>query len=387
MARLGRLLLAFALVLTFAVAPSGAVRATGASGPIQLGGDDQNDHGTAEFVDHDENVATPDVPATKDGWRYIMLSLKGMLETELRAGVSNSIAVIGTNGSEAYVTAEGLTANDGGVSCTTKSVGDLNWTDTYCAVEVARAEIDRLNGLTDAPTVTYYETAAEVNAFFNGLAAGTVNVAVIYLPGDGGTNDIGEGEDDNTVDDDPTVVSPMEQALLDSANDIALFNAQGGGVLASGEDHYLYWLKVLLPTLGIMDDPSSDAISMTADGADLWPGLTDTDISSDWHNHFTGDLGALKILGLGWTDWNDLNNNDMIDAGEATALNRNADPALGSATTAQTVVIIGGAAGGAAIGTGLPETNREGDTFMYWLSIGALLTAGAGLMLRGRKTA
>ena len=116
MARLGRLLLALALVLTFAAAPSGAVRATGATGPIQLGGDDQNDHGDSDWFDHDADPATPDVVVTDEGWKYVMLSLKEMLATELRAGASNSIAVIGTDGSSAYVTGEGWTENDGGAS-------------------------------------------------------------------------------------------------------------------------------------------------------------------------------------------------------------------------------------------------------------------------------
>ena len=381
MARLGRLLLALALVLTFVAAPSGAVRATGATGPIQLGGDDQNDHGDSDWFDHDADPATPDVVVTDDGWKYIMLSLKEMLATEQRAGASNSIAVIGTDGSSAYVTGEGWTENDGGASCTTDGAED-----TYCMMEVVKAELDRLNGATAAPTVTYYETAAEVTAFFNGLTAGTVNVAVIFLPGDGGDNDLGEGD---AVNSDPSVTSNMEQALMDSATDIAAFNAAGGGVLSSGSVHYLSWLTVLLPNLDTSDSGTTCTLAMTADGAALWTGLTDTDIASCWHNHFTGDLGALKVLALGWNDdWTDADSDNMIDAGEATAANWDGpDGISGNADDAQTRVVIGGAAGEAAIGETLPETNREGDAFTYWLAIGALLTAGTGLMLRGRKTA
>ena len=384
MARLGRLLLALALVLTFAAAPSGAVRATGATGPIQLGGDDQNDHGESDWSDHDANPATPDVVVTVDGWKYVMLSLKEMLATELRAGASNSIAVIGTDGSSAYVTGEGWTENDGGASCTTDESND-----TYCMMEVVKAELDRLNGATAAPTVTYYETAAEVTAFFNGLTAGTVNVAAIFIPGDGGRNDLGEGATANDeVDDDQTATSNMEQALMDSATDIAAFNAAGGGVLSSGSSHYLSWLTVLLPNLDVSYSGTTCTLAMTADGADLWTGLTDTDIASCWHNHFIGDLGALKVLALGWDGWSDADLDNMIDAGEATAANWDGpDGISGNADDAQTRVVIGGAAGEAAIGEELPETNREGDAFTYWLAIGALLTAGAGLMLRGRKTA
>ncbi len=384
MARLGRLLLALALVLTFAAAPSGAVRATGSTGPIQLGGDDQNDHGDSDWFDHDADPATPDVVVTDGGWKYIMLSLKEMLATELRTGADNSIAVIGTDGTSAYVTGQGWTENDGGASCTTDGSDD-----TYCLMEVVKAELDRLNGATAAPTVTYYETAAEVTTFFNALTAGTSNVAVIFFPGDGGENDLSDGAtSDDEVDDDQTATSNMEQALIDSAADIAAFNAAGGGVLSSGSDHYLSWLTVLLPNLDVSDSGTTCTLAMTADGAALWTGLTDTDIASCWHNHFIGDLGALKVLALGWDSWADADSDNMIDAGEATAANWDGpDGISGNADDAQTRVVIGGAAGEAAIGEELPETNREGDAFTYWLAIGALLTAGAGLMLRGRKTA
>lgn len=386
MARLGRLLLAFALVLTFAVAPSGAVRATGASGPIQLGGDDQNDHGSSIWIDHDANPATPDVVETVGGWRYYMVSLEVMLATEQRAGAINSIAVIGVDGSGTY--SPGLTPNDGGASCTTAGIFE----DTYCTVEVATAELDRRNGATAAPTVTYYRTAAEVDAFFEGIALGTTNVAVIFIPGDGGDNNLDDGLAENRVDSDPTVTTAMEQALTDAAPTLAAFVAAGGGLLSSGEDHYLSWLTVLLPGVMINDDDTTETIGMTAAGAALWSGtggITDLTISSNWHHHFVGDIGALQVLGLGWEEpWVDADLDGMIDSGEASAnMWRGLDGINGNADDAQTRVIIGGAAGTAALAPELPETNREGDAFMYWLSIGALLTAGAGLMLRGRKSA
>jgi hypothetical protein len=376
-ARLGNALLALSLVFVFSAGTVTSTKATGTTGPIQLGGDDQTDHGEAEWFDHDEDVTTPDVPVTVDGWKYIMLSLKGMLATELRAGASNSIAVIGSEGSDAYATAAGYTPNDNGVSCT-NSGGDYN---TYCLMEVVKVELDRLNGATAAPTVTYYETAAEVTAFFNALTNGTTNVAVVFITGDGANNDLGDGDDENQVNDDPLDTTLMEQALTNSASDIALFNAQGGGVLSSGSDHYLSWLTLLLPGVGIVDD-GSDEIGMTADGAALWPGLVDDEISSAWHNHFTGDLGALKVLGLGWEGWTDTDADRMIDAGEATAYMWDGPDGIeGNADDQQTIAIIGGAAGEAAIGEELPPTNTNGDTSATWALLVAALAAVAGLAL------
>lgn len=378
-ARLGSALLALSLVFAFSAGTVTSTKATGTTGPIQLGGDDANDHGESDWLDHDSDVATPDVVTVIDGWKYIEVSLKQMLATELRANASNSIAVIGTDGSSAYVTGEGWTENDGGVSC----VNDGS-TDTYCMMEVIKAELDRLNGATAAPTVTYYETAAEVTAFFNALTAGTTDVAVVYIPGDGGTNDLGDGEDSDQVDSDPAATSNMEQALMDSASDIATFNVQGGGLLSSGSDHYLSWLSVLIPTIGISDDPTSSEIGMTADGAALWVGLTDVDIYAPWHNHFTGSLGALKVLGLGFDTWTDTNSNNMIDPGEADPLNWSAGPDAisGTADDIQTIAIIGGAAGEAAIGEELPPTNTSGDASASWALLVAALAAVAGLALR-----
>ena len=251
-------------------------------------------------------------------------------------------------------------------------------------MEVIKAELDRLNGATAAPTVTYYETAAEVTAFFNALTAGTTNVAVVYIPGDDGNNDLGEGEDNDQVDNDQTATSNMEQALMDSASDIATFNVQGGGLLSSGSDNYLSWLSILIPTIEITDDPTSDYIKITADGAALWVGLTDADINAPWHNHFTGSLGALKVLGLGYDNWTDTNSNNMIDPGEADPLNWAAGPDAISDTAddIQTIAIIGGAAGEAAIGEELPPTNTSGDASASWALLVAALAAVAGLALR-----
>jgi hypothetical protein len=314
-----------------------------------------------------------------------MVSLKQMLETEQRAGASNSIAVIGTDASAAYLAAnlDGVVANDGGISCANYTVAERD--DTYCMMEIIAAEIDRLNGATAAPTVTYYETAAEVTAFFNALTAGTTNVAVVFFPGDGGRNDLSDGDVADEVNDDPLNTTAMEQALIDSATDIAAFNAQGGGILSSGTDHYASWLSILLPTISIQstDDNFPEAISMTADGAALWTGLTDSDISSQWHNHFTGDLGALKVLGLGWLYFTDADGDDMIDVGEGERyMWAGPDGISGNSDDQQTIAIIGGAAGEAAIGEELPETNTSGEASASWALLVAALAAVAGLALR-----
>jgi hypothetical protein len=293
--------------------------------------------------------------------------------------------VIGTDASAAYLAANlvGVVANDGGISCANYTFTDRD--DTYCMMEIIAAEIDGLNGATAAPTVTYYETAAEVTAFFNALTAGTTNVAVVYFPGDGGPNDLSDGVAADRVNGDPLNTTAMEQALIDSATDIAAFNAQGGGVLSSGTDHYASWLSILLPTVSTVstDDAGPNAISMTADGAALWTGLTDADIASPWHNHFTGNLGALKVLGLGWLGFIDADADNMIDVGEGERyMWAGPDGIEETADDQQTIAIIGGAAGEAAIGERLPPTNTSGDASASWALLVAAFAAVAGVALR-----
>lgn len=370
-------------MLAVSAAPATTARAAGSTGPIVLGGDDQNDHGNAVFVDHDSDVSTPEVVTTQDGWRYVMLSLERLLATELRGSAQNSIAVIGTDGSDEYASSLGLTPNDGGLSCTV-----IDELDTYCMMEVIKSELDRRNSETNPPTVTYYETAGDVSAFFEQLSAGAVDVAVIYIPGDQGPNDLGDGLlADDVVDATDFATSAMEQALIDHALSIDAFNKAGGGILAGGSMHYDYWLSSLLPGLHVVRGNVSNVIKLTPAGSLLWPGLTDRDISSHWHSHFWGDLGGLQVLGRGWFDWSDANLNDMIDAGEATSADwPGPDGFAGTPDDAQTIVILGGSAGEVVIVPELPPTNGSESPFNYWLATISLLFATVGLrLLRGDR--
>jgi hypothetical protein len=73
----------------------------------------------------------------------------------------------------------------------------------------------------------------------------------------------------------------------------------------------------------------------------------------------------------------------MIDTGEATALMWDGpDATNGTADDAQTIAIIGGAAGEAAVGEDLPPTNTSGDATASWALLVAALAAIAGLALR-----
>lgn len=373
-----RIMVSVVLLLCMSASPQGVVRAIESTGPVVLGGDDQNDHGGAVFVDHDSDAGTPDVVATRDGWRYVMLSLERLLSTEVRESAQNSIAVIGTDGTDDYANGLGLTPNDGGISCTA-----FDELDTYCMMEVIKSELDRRNGDANAPTVTYYETAAEVSAFFEGLASGAVDVAVLYIPGDQGPNDLGDGVSvDDRVDSTDLVTSAMEQELIDHSLTIDAFNKAGGGILAGGSMHYDFWLSTLLPGLHVVRGNVSNVIKLSPAGLGLWPGLTDRDISSHWHSHFWGDFGGLQVLGRGWFDWSDANLNDMIDAGEATSNDWPGPDGLpGTPDDAQTIVILGGAAGDVVIVPELPPTNAAGTQFNYWLATMALLFATVGLRL------
>ena len=386
MVRIGRLFLVLALVVVFGTVSTSRAIATGSTGPIQLGGDDANDHGHPVAVDADSDPESPDVPATAGSWRYIMMSLETMLATETRSGASNDIVVIGTDGSDDYVTGQGLTPHDGGASCLAADSDD-----TYCMMETIKVELDRRNGSTLEPTVRYLELANDIDEFFEDLAAGTSDTSVIFIPGDEGTNDFASGASpDDMVDGDTSSLSVMEQILLDNAGTLQAFNAAGGGVLSSGCSHYRIWLPALVPSIDLQTDDHSGVLGMTSDGASLWGGLTDSDLEAAWHCSFTGELGGLRVLAKGYGNsgeggWTDADSDHMVDAGEAAPFNwRGPNGIQGDGDDQQTVVVIGGAAGEAALGEALPSTDLDTSTLPHLFAAAALAAAGAGLMIRRR---
>ena len=120
-----------ALALGLAWAPAAL------AGPVILGGDDLTDHGSRD----------PGTGANQQGWLYIEKALRNLSPNVTRAN-DNSVAALGS------------------APAPPESSGDAG-----AAIGSAAAAA----GL----TVNYYNSAAEINNFFNALAAGTARPKII----------------------------------------------------------------------------------------------------------------------------------------------------------------------------------------------------------------
>ncbi len=203
-------------------------------GPVILGGDDLTSHGG---FDGTNNV---------DGWLYMQRALENIKPNVTRSN-DGSIAALGSS-------------VDGG------GAGD--------AILSAATPV----GL----TVTYYDTGAEIEAFFAALEAGTADPAIIWIAGDDASNDLccdAEGP----------------AALVANAQDIADFVSSGGGLMSHGVEYG--WMTALLPGASTVTGGGSGDLYFTPEGLADLPALTEDDINAGpWHNHFEGDFGGLAVL-------------------------------------------------------------------------------------------
>jgi hypothetical protein len=216
---------------------AGSALGQGVGGPVILGGDDLTDHGG---VDGEGNP--------EEGWLYIQRALENISPKVVRTN-DNSVAALGSE-----------------ESTDTES-------DAGAAIGVAAGKA----GL----TVTYYEGAAAINAFFVALAAGITQPKIVWISGTGASNDLDESEG---------------AAVNANATRIADFVNSGGGLMSHGVEYG--WLQTLLPGLQNVNSggPTGD-LALTAEGAAAFPGVTDADVGAGpWHNHFEGEFGGLQIL-------------------------------------------------------------------------------------------
>lgn len=215
----------------------------GFAGPVVIGGDDLNDHGSW------------DGSANIEGWLYIQNALASLVSQVTLSGNDGTIVVLGSDPSSI----PGVTAGDG---CT-------------AAYFPAQA-------LTPARTVTCIEGDTAINTYLTGVAGGTNRPAVIVYPGSGVGNDVDTAE---------------EAAWAANATTIADYVAAGGGLLAH-EGEYT-WLTALLPGIVIDFDvcEADPGATLTTVGQTAFPTVTDADINAGpCHLSFSGDFGGLQVL-------------------------------------------------------------------------------------------
>ena len=221
----------------FAAAVAFALSAGTQAGPVVIGGDDLNDHGSWNGS------------ANIEGWLYIQNALASLIPQVTLSGNDGTIVVLGSDFS-------------GGGGCD--------------------AVVFPAQALVPSRTVTCIEGDAAITAYLSGVAGGTNRPAVIVYPGSG----VGNGID-----------SAEETAWAAGATTISNYVAAGGGLLAH-EGEYT-WLTALLP--GIVVSPgnctASPGATLTAAGSTAFPTLTDADINAGpCHASFSGDFGGLQIL-------------------------------------------------------------------------------------------
>lgn len=217
--------------------------ASAQAGPVILGGDDLTDHGSRL------------AGANQNGWLYIEKAISNLLTFQTRAGVHTSdIAALGSS-------------------------ADLTFTGSNAGGAIGSAA----NVL--GKTVSFIDTAASITQFFADLAAGTINPAVIWLPGNGAANDLDAAEG---------------AALTANASAINAFVASGGGLMAHGSGSTAYgWLGALLPGLLEVGGCNSTGATLTAAGNAAFPGLANSNVDANagpCHSHFAGNFGGLTTL-------------------------------------------------------------------------------------------
>jgi hypothetical protein len=215
-----------------------AMISSAVAGPVILGGDDLNDHGSYSGG------------ANQQGWRYIQNAMSNILSGVNRPGNNGTVVVLGSAPSTA-------TSGD--------SCGAPYWA-----------------GQVLGKTVTCIDGAAGINAFFTQLAGGTVNPAMLIYPGDGASNGVDSAE---------------EAAITANAPAIAAFVASGGGLL--GHTGPYGFLPALLPGFAVSGNCDSSSATLTPTGQAAFPLVTVADIrAGPCHNTFAGNFGALQILAL-----------------------------------------------------------------------------------------
>jgi len=234
----------FLMTLTLSVMLGLWMATPASAGPIILGGDDLNDHGSRSG---NTNVL---------GWLYIQNAIASINAGVTRTGASG-IAVLGSSNPGAG----NYPVNGGGAINSVANVLGLN--------------------------ITFYDGAANINSFFAQLALGTINPAIIYSPGEDTGNSLDSSEG---------------AALTANANAINNFVASGGGLMShGGATPTVYgYLTVLLPGIAFSTNCSaSPGATLTAAGQAAFPTVTNADINAGpCHGTFSGNFGGLTALAL-----------------------------------------------------------------------------------------
>ena len=211
------------------------------AGPVVIGGDDLNDHGSW----------TGTVNAA--GWLYIQNALSNLVSQVTLSGNDGTIVVLGS----------APTVPAASTPTTSNGCGAAYWP----ALAISR-------------TVTCIDGAPAITAYLVGVASGANRPAVLLYPGSRVSNDVDAAE---------------EAALTENAATIAAFVANGGGLLAHSGAYT--WLSALVPGITILGACESGSAVLTPAGIAAFPTISNANITAGpCHNTFGGNLGGLQVL-------------------------------------------------------------------------------------------
>lgn len=239
------------LTLTTALALSGVVAlsvasttlgvskasASGLGGPVQLDGMDPVCHSLGESTG-----------------QYIAAVLKSLHDQATISGSNGSIAILGTNVSNAC-----------GANFNSSNAGNT-------------VNAQYLNGFAagSKPSWTLHSDATAINTFFSNLNSGAINPKVIWIADDWGRS------------------SAAETALSNNAESIANFVNAGGGLFSNYGSYG--WLGTLLPDAQFVDGGCNGGPALSTDGQNAFPTLTDQMVEACWHGSFWGSYPGLVSL-------------------------------------------------------------------------------------------
>ncbi len=234
--------------LAAVVCCAAATSAFALGGPVIIGGDDADDHGSFSSG------------ANQTGWRYIQ---SGFDVIGPCVDNGNKVAVcIGCNGGRA----------SGGFQSgfDQSTLPGAGWTRVSLV------------------------TSTEIANFFNG--SGTVNVnnsGILYMPTDAGNVTGG-------------ITSSQLSVVNANAAGINTFVTNGGGLFTHDQQFQaggFAWLSALLPGLVVNAEGACNdgVLNLTAEGQAQFPTLTDALLSNatPWHGWFSGNFGGLDVLVTG----------------------------------------------------------------------------------------
>jgi len=242
-------LAALVLVLLHAIAiPPAAAQSSPLGGPVIIGGDDADDHGSVS------------AGVNLNGYKYIEKAFDNLGPAVQKTG--KVVVCIGCNGLRAS------TAFNSGFDLST--LPGLGWTRVALT------------------------TTAQITAFFNGTGANNVNNSgMIYMPTDAANITGG-------------ITAAQLTTVNANASGIASFVATGGGLFVHSQGSTTGgwgWLTTLIP--GITPTPEgtcTDAdLTITPTGQSTFPGLTNADVdnATPWHEYFLNNFGGLDVLVTG----------------------------------------------------------------------------------------